>query len=347
MLLDKLILTIAATLHEQRSYSSIFHIIKGKKSSQTIQDVHLFSLTNYFSILPKLSKEQFMERLHALKDFGYITMESELINVTSIGMDLIHRSPSSFPFLKGWTFHKVTKERWEKLNLLIQVVSNALAQNKSYIPIVQEEKVQKELKLFLAHHLSNQPLKELAETLYEECSMVFKEMKTDPSMLIKKLSGAKTSGQAMYQLADACSVTELDMQLIWLHAWHEWMTIYEKLQPMLLYKLLQKTNNVSLYTGSTQQTKKLLDMAYSLEDVATIRGLKKSTIEDHVIELALMDPSFNISSLLNKDEERKINDAIDTLQVHRLKPIKEFVGDAISYFQIRLSIARRGKNGHT
>ncbi|QPC46731.1 helix-turn-helix domain-containing protein [Mangrovibacillus cuniculi] len=342
--MDKLILTIATTLHEQRSYSSIFHILKGKKSSQTIQDIHLFSLTAYFSILPKLSKEQFMERLNSLRDDQYISLDTELIKVTSSGLNKMHNAPILFPFLNGWSFHKVTKERWEKMNLLIQVVSNALSQNKNYIPIVQDEKVQKELKFFLASHLTSQTLKEFAHTLLEECSVVFEEMETAPTLLIKKLSGVKTSGQTMYQLADEWNVSEIEMQLMWLHAWHEWMAIYERLQPPLLSMLLQTTNNVSLYTSSTQHTKRLLDMGNSLEDVASIRGLKKSTIEDHVIELALMDPHFDSSILLTQEEERLINEAIETLQVQRLKPIKESVGDAISYFQIRLCIARRGKN---
>ena len=42
----------------ERSIYAIFHMLQGKKSSQTIQDAHLYGLTNLYGIMPNFTRLQ-------------------------------------------------------------------------------------------------------------------------------------------------------------------------------------------------------------------------------------------------------------------------------------------------
>ncbi|MEK1830637.1 helix-turn-helix domain-containing protein [Priestia megaterium] len=77
-----------------------------------------------------------------------------------------------------------------------------------------------------------------------------------------------------------------------------------------------------------------------LEEIAYIRRLKESTIEDHIAELALFVPSFSIDAYVSPKQQEKIISAFEGLRTNKLKVIKEEVKDDVTYFQIRLVLAK-------
>src|SRR3954466_12998281 len=57
--IESIILYSINQLNSERTIYSIYHLLKGKKSSQTIQDAHLFSLKKFFRIFESLTRESF------------------------------------------------------------------------------------------------------------------------------------------------------------------------------------------------------------------------------------------------------------------------------------------------
>lgn len=57
----QILLQIFQKLNNERTVSAAYHILRGKRSGQTIQDVGLFQLHNYFGLLPKLPRAIFDE----------------------------------------------------------------------------------------------------------------------------------------------------------------------------------------------------------------------------------------------------------------------------------------------
>ena len=64
----------------------------------------------------------------------------------------------------------------------------------------------------------------------------------------------------------------------------------------------QKTN----LTFSTEKTYALLKQGYSVTDIMSIRKLKKSTIEDHLVELAIHMKEFSIDPYVSFEKQKQI-----------------------------------------
>ena len=78
----------------------------------------------------------------------------------------------------------------------------------------------------------------------------------------------------------------------------------------------------------------------SLEEIATIRNLKVATIEDHFVEIALREKDFSIEMFMEKEKIDKVIKVIEALQTRKLRVLKQAVGEDISYFEVRLVLAR-------
>ncbi len=77
MFFDTIILTCCARFQAGRSISAVFHLLKGKRSIQTVQDAHLYQLEQFYGIYPTLRKRSFDERIQKLEKNGYLPLRSE------------------------------------------------------------------------------------------------------------------------------------------------------------------------------------------------------------------------------------------------------------------------------
>ena len=73
MNLSSILLTIIRKLDGERTIYAGFHLLRGKRSGQTLQDVEYYGVKAFFGILPKLSLEQFNEAAKELHDADYIS----------------------------------------------------------------------------------------------------------------------------------------------------------------------------------------------------------------------------------------------------------------------------------
>jgi len=99
-----------------------------------------------------------------------------------------------------------------------------------------------------------------------------------------------------------------------------------------------KTNEQKSHTNNI--TYELYKNGNSIEEITNIRGLKKMTIEKHIINFW----TENINDIdikrigLTLHVKKEISDAIEKVGKVRLKPIKELVNKNISYFQIQVCL---------
>jgi len=64
---DAIVLDILSSMKGERSPSAVYHLLKGKRSSQTIQDAGLFAVSKYFGFCSTLSREQVSVSVQQLK----------------------------------------------------------------------------------------------------------------------------------------------------------------------------------------------------------------------------------------------------------------------------------------
>ncbi|KPD00884.1 hypothetical protein LR69_00966 [Geobacillus sp. BCO2] len=77
-----------------------------------------------------------------------------------------------------------------------------------------------------------------------------------------------------------------------------------------------------------------------MEAIAEIRRLKRSTIEDHIVEIAANVPGFSIAPFVDDEKAAAIRAAAQALRTRKLKEIREALDGKVSYFEIRLVLAK-------
>lgn len=68
--------------------------------------------------------------------------------------------------------------------------------------------------------------------------------------------------------------------------------------------------------------------------------MKVATIEDHFVEIALREKDFSIEMFMEKEKIDKVIKVIEALQTRKLRVLKQAIGEDISYFEVRLVLAR-------
>ncbi|SHM62468.1 ATP-dependent DNA helicase RecQ [Cyclobacterium lianum] len=87
---------------------------------------------------------------------------------------------------------------------------------------------------------------------------------------------------------------------------------------------------------SERDTLEYFKEGLSIPQIAAKRGLAQSTIEGHIVDLA-MAGEIKVSALLTNAVQEEIQMVKAQLRVEKLKPLKEHFGDKYSYFQLRLA----------
>ncbi|MED1204910.1 helix-turn-helix domain-containing protein [Heyndrickxia acidicola] len=344
--LDAVILWSLNKVKNERTIYSIYHLLKGKKSSQTIQDAHIFQLGHLFQTYPFLSREAYAAIIKNLRKQMLLEENDSHALLTQKGLDQIKVFFLHHPFPKqinGLKYQDTANLLWKRLSLTIQVMSNLVNNENHYYPIQRDEALLRWMKGFLQNKAL--PKEELSGQLYKELTNFLSENPPeDPEILVIRLTGYQHIGKTMKQASEYLNMEESEYWYRFLHLLH---SLIQKVtetpdQYLILHKVIADSYQEIAWTRSTQKTYDLLKKQYTVSEIAEMRNLKTSTIEDHIIEIALNEPEFQIDMYLDKKMEQNIFLASQTLGLKRLKPIKEAVKNA-SYFQIRLALAKRGQ----
>ncbi|KGA99187.1 hypothetical protein AJ85_13355 [Alkalihalobacillus alcalophilus ATCC 27647 = CGMCC 1.3604] len=331
----------------QRSVMGIYHILQGKKSAQTIQDVHLFKVRRFFGILSFLSKQQFEVLTTTLINEGYIIEnDNETIIVTTKGKEWIEQEQKNRPFLAdyhGWTYYQIDRLFWLRLILFSQSLTS-LKNKASFIPVVSDWAVQSFVKKRLIS--LKQPLDNTLQQLYQELLAILKVCsKEQASLFVLQITSAEKIGYTINQAAEILLIDREDAKLLHLATLHKVLTVLteqsESSRFPLLASLIADQNQDNHLTSSTKKTKEWLEMGFTIDEISKRRQLKITTIQDHIVELAHIEKDFSVQAFINQQSWNLINEAINETASIKLKEIKRKLPETIDYFMIRLVLARR------
>ncbi|MFJ7725515.1 helix-turn-helix domain-containing protein [Neobacillus sp. NPDC097160] len=340
--LEAIILYCLKQINRERTIYSIYHLLNGKKSSQTIQDAHLFSLKNYFGIYEPLTRESFDEIIHSMFEEKWIDHcgEQQYL-LTELGKSKLENNPLP-TYINGWSYHPFTSLFWERLSLFIQVTSNLVFGETSYLPIQKNKDVHLWLKSALKE--IKVPRKEIGSIVNSELIECFNETKEiDPSVLVFRLTGFQQIGLTPIQIVKKLNMNIHDYHIGCIHTLHYLinMIMQNPNRFSLLTILTQDFHQQDELTHSSRKTWKLLMQGYSPDMIAKFRHLKLSTIEDHLVEFALHVDHFSIDPYVDKELQVKIAGISRSTGTKQLKLIKDKL-TAATYFQIRLVLAKNG-----
>ncbi|MBD8031988.1 helix-turn-helix domain-containing protein [Solibacillus merdavium] len=341
MLIQQILLKILYTFQQERTVSAAFHLLKGKRSGQTIHDVGLYNLYPFFGLLPKLTRQKFDEQIDLLFAKNAILIEENgYYSITEYGKQLAAQSlPISFD---SWHYRGNEHLFFSRVSLIVQSLSHQLHQKNTFIPIERNEQIQQWVRQFLLRHQYQKQL--LQQALHSEISVSLSMLTIEEKikdLIIYRLSGYNEPGFTWQQLAFGYEMHEMDVQLLYISGLHAWLNelSHKSAQYPLLHDIMQNIRVEVLLTSSANATAKLYKVGRTIEEISQIRRLKINTIEDHIVEMAMNETNFSIEPFITIEEQQQVLAAVEDYGTKRLKTLKEILPH-LSYFQLRLTLAK-------
>ncbi|GAA4709316.1 helix-turn-helix domain-containing protein [Brevibacillus fulvus] len=343
-------------LEKQRTVQSLYYILRGRKGNQTVQDVYLFRLHPYYRLFPKFSREYWEEIIASLKAQRLLQLEADdraktkpTFLLTAAGKQFLREGVEQYQ-LDNWlepirrvAANEQLQSQWLKLHLLVQTVSQLLHRDIAFYPVVQQRSIQQWVKEQLGVPSERERwMNELVGEL-ELLLQAFPERLQQ--LVVRQFSGAGQTGSTLPQLARQWQEPP---SFLWVKLLHCLAVMAERIQAEqgenfpLLHRLFTADQRTSRQlSDSAAHTWRLLRQNLSIAEIARQRRLSPNTVEDHLVEIALLYPDWDISPYISDREQREIQTLSSRLQTRRLRLLKNHLQDKYSYLQIRLALARQ------
>lgn len=343
MLFEQILLKMIDRLNGERTISAPFHLLRGKKSGQTIQDVKSYGLTDTFSIFPKLSQNKYNQMVEKMIQDQLIQIDQN--NIPSLTIQGIHLKDQLEPLaINGWLYRGNEMVFFQRLALFVQTLSHISAQSMNFIPVQKDEKIQRWIRGFMLKVPYKTP--EYAGKVYEEIERCLKQAdltETHRQLIVFRLSGYQITGLTWQQLSFDIQKEAIDVQLIFIEGLHQLLNeICSKPTYPILYSLAEGVQMKNPLTESASKTAQLYASGHSLHAISSIRQLKQSTIEDHFVEMAMNGVWINWLTFFPNEHIDELKREIQATSSRKLSILKERFPQ-LSYFQLRLLLASRGE----
>ncbi|MYL37965.1 helix-turn-helix domain-containing protein [Halobacillus litoralis] len=339
---ESIVLLCIKRFKGERTVSGIFNMLTGKRSSQTMQDAKAYQLDHMFGVFPELERRKLDNAIDQMAGREEVVVNEEgFPNLTDKGTDHLQtQRASSSAYFQGMQWHEVLPAFISRLNLLIQASSNKEAGIQSYVAIVDQPGAQAWVKKVFGTFQDKLP--RLNQSLYEELVRLLSNH--DPvqtELFTHRLTGGGWIGLTVDQLKEKYRLSREDILLGLRHTYYYLFQQAKKDKEAypVLHLCTRGLQSSHLVTASAGKTYQLIEQGLSLEEIVTVRRLKKSTIQDHIVEAALVTPDFDVSPFLSAEQVEEINQKAMDLNTQRLKHIHQDLGGVYDYFEIRLALA--------
>ena len=135
---EAMILIALKRLRGERTDASAYHLLSGKRSSQTITDAKWFQSKDLFGALPKLDKLQFERITASLYHRGWIEPGGVPAESISASMRPWEKLVEEAGF-DGWAYRDTGHQFWKRIALLIQTLSHLYQRKKQFVPEIGKE----------------------------------------------------------------------------------------------------------------------------------------------------------------------------------------------------------------
>jgi uncharacterized protein YpbB len=332
-------------IKSERSINNIYYLLKGKKSTQTIQDAYLFQLTNFFGIYPQVEKNTFNNFVTQLLNNQLIKhVKNDFVIITTYGETYLNNNKRPLYF-NGLNYNKIDRAYLQSIILLIQTTTNLANGNNRFIPVIEDYQVQKIVKKVLQTKLNNPEV--ICSSVYKDLHTLLDSYNGDDrvkEMFVMYLTSNNEIGHSMQQLAETYKMSIEDVYCELMNLIHYQLSEIEQNRSAFLFlPNLIGTKNVELLTDSAKRTYELLLKSHTVKEISQIRLLKENTIYDHIVEIAYQFP-VNIYHYMSVEVYEKIRYVLDELHTTKLKELKSKLPNSVTYFQIKLAIAITYRN---
>ncbi|MCL1631855.1 helix-turn-helix domain-containing protein [Sporolactobacillus sp. CPB3-1] len=342
---ERLFLFIIWQFDGERTVSGIYHLLKGKKTSQSIQDSYLYHLHMLYHSCEDVDRQEIwtlIRQIHANGWIRPIDANGTRFVLSTSGNEKLQQMNAQLLlpdalYMTNDLMHE--GQFWLRLQLLIQTVSALNDQQSSFLPITKQSSVTEYVRhVLLSSHLNRAQLK---KRLYQEMYCLLAGIPVaEANCLAAQLSGARMSGLTLKQIANETEKDLFECRILFKSALRRMMNrVSEHEQDFPIIRSLWTSSENGL-SSTAHETLELLRSGLSIQEAAVHRKLAPGTIEDHLVEIVLKNQTFDLSDFMDHALEQSILDCAREANTKKLKEIKRRLHDKASYLQIRLVLAK-------
>ncbi|WP_040981453.1 helix-turn-helix domain-containing protein [Oceanobacillus jeddahense] len=345
MLFQGILIDCFQKIKQERTSSSIYNLLVGKKAIQTIQDARFYHIASYYGIYPDLKKEDYHQQLHQLLEKDYLQEgEKQKLHITKKGEAWLVSNKEYLNGFAGSTYKNRIEPFKQRLLLFIQTFTNTSKNQFRFIPITDNHEIEQFIKGFYKQYKHRSI--EVLQQLYKELENALSRLTDlEASMFVDRITSYYSYGSSLQQLSQDYQLSIPDCYLTLQKTFYHLLRVQEDDTNYPMLQVFAKNLRAAdtPLSQTAQFTLRLMQKQYSFEEMMRIRRLKANTIQDHLVEIAMHKEDFPFFDYLNSAIYEEIKEVVQTKQSYRLKEIKNDVHPDISYFQIRLALVLYNK----
>ncbi|QIL46601.1 hypothetical protein G7081_05675 [Vagococcus coleopterorum] len=292
------------TAGDKLRVTSLFQLLKGKRTSSVLMFGYLNGLLKHFGLFPKLTTKQYQAAVNALVSKDYLMLITDNVAViTAAGSRLKTEKEFEVTALNGVTFCNTAQEFFDQLLFTTQVISELSYHEKEYLPVELNSFKQHRTKLWLQTKIVNYP--EINRQLYQEWVELLPGL---PEGTIALLTGHNQIGKTYNQVRKDLSNRPLKQYLAKTNLMHQMITtILMAKQSFPLFVSLFKLTHDSSGNHSASESYRMYEKGLSVTEIMLRRQLKRSTVVDHIIEGLILSDTLPSFELIPKQEREKLD----------------------------------------
>lgn len=314
--------------------TTLYHLLRGRRTNSVLVYGFFHGVLPYLGAFPKLDESLIKKILAYHCSKGFLKEDKGEYLLTDKGRRALEKNPFRFPEIDYFSFGKTAHMNWRLVKFAIQVVSYFSYSENEYLPIETSPYYTIQVK----NWLRQQERKQLSVQIKTELTATFQQLSdTQAAFLSNQFSGRQIDGAVAYQLLPDSMQEFPYNQLFEDEAIHAFFRCLKELPESALYELVKEGLKQN-YNQSVRQTIRLFLQGATKEQVMQVRHIKESTINDHLIEWAILDEAFPFQQFISKETEEQLcqlNSPILTWQYREINQRFSLSYDSFRLFQIR------------
>lgn len=325
--MDKFILAFFQLKHKLKP-TTTYHVLVGRRSTSILSYAYFNDILPFFGSFPEFKEAHYQQILAQLIQTGLLEKlpNGELAYVASSALDeQVELFENQIDYFR---YGKKEAQAWRLVQFLVQVASY-YGKTKHYQPLENSPYYLNRTRLFVKQHQLN-----LRTTIYHELQMILANLPSETAnFLARSFSGYQASGSVFFQLLPETQQTMPWSRLAISAKCHPLFKVLETHPEFLLTQfiapILQENQN-----QSALQTKKLYQKGLTCEQICQQRQIKESTLNDHLLEWALVDSDFPFSDFLTPTLSEALAHLPKNSWLYSYKELQ--LPENLSFFVLRL-----------
>lgn len=287
-------------------YSTLAHLLRGKRTTSILMYGFFYNILAYFSLFPNLTEKkvnQIVQRL--LEAHLLIELSPGVVQISQKGRKYLDDHPViEHRGLNSFYYGRVDEGFKELLMFATQVISEYCHRNIQYQPIETNGHKQYLIRRWFQDLPKDRQV--LGQDFYQEWRQLIDSFpEAVRPFAVAALTGHGQIGLTAVQLAELGSVDPFDIGLINKELCHLSIDQLLKTPESFPYiSSLYESIDKPVVNKSALKSYQLFQKGYSLTEICHQRQLKESTVNDHLIEWAIMSEDFDYGRVLvGKDRE--------------------------------------------